>query len=258
MRVPMADPLQETADALARAMRDGTSTMPIPEALLADPSAAYALQERVRAALGEPMAGWKIGATNAKAQTALATDRPFFGPIPTRRVHPDGATIDLPEGCAGAEIELAFRLAQPLPRRDAPYSEGELIEAIENMHPAIELIGLRQEKAGPLTALRAIADFGAHVAFVAGPAIDGWNELDPGEITARCMVDGRVAGEGRASGVLGGPLVALAWLADHGPGLDAGAWISTGTITGLAAVAPGAEVVGDFGAQGQVRLSFRP
>ena len=79
---------------------------------------------------------------------------------------------------------------------------------------------------------------------------------DPKQVTARCLVDGEQTGQGDASLVLGNPFSALLWLANEGPGLAAGDWISTGTLTGLAPLTAAASVVGDFGELGQVRLSL--
>ena len=51
---------------------------------------------------------------------------------------------------------------------------------------------------------------------------------------------------------LGSPLAALKWLADYGPGLRAGQWVSTGSLTGLTALAGPCAVIGDFGPLGRV------
>jgi 2-keto-4-pentenoate hydratase len=73
-------------------------------------------------------------------------------------------------------------------------------------------------------------------------------------------VDGTVAGEGTGERVLGDPLNALVWIANHqsraGRGLRAGEIISTGTCTGLAPVKPGQRASADFGDLGAVEVEF--
>jgi len=249
---------ESTADAreLARCWRQNDVMPAIEAADLPDEAAAYAWQSAFVEALGEPLAGWKVGATNAKSQSLLSLGGPFYGPIPQGAVRPSGSRTSQPRGTLGAEIEIALRLAADLPRRDAPYRPDELRAAIASAHPAIEIIGLRQVWEGMPHGLWAIADLGAHVLFVAGQPDDRLIDHEAERIEARCVVNGQPAGAGNAAAVLGSPLSALAWLADHGPGLCAGQWISTGTITGLAALPAEASVVGDFGDLGSVRLDL--
>ena len=246
--------VETAARALADAM-NGTGLAPaVHDDLVGDEVSAYRLQARALELSGLPIVGWKIGATNPKAQAMLATDRPFYGPIPARGLMASATSLQAVPGISGAEVEVAFILSEDLPRRESAYGEEEILRAIAAAHPVIEIIGLRQRVEGPASAWRVAADFGGNVALVHGPPIDGWRDLAATAIEARCLVDGELQGQGTGDMVLGGPLRSLAWLADNGPGLQAGQWVSTGTITGLAPVAADNHIVGDFGALGRVEL----
>jgi len=66
--------------------------------------------------------------------------------------------------------------------------------------------------------------------------------------------------EGSGANVLGDPRTALTWLANdramRGSGLAAGDIITTGTCLTPIAIAPGDEVVADFGRLGRVTVGF--
>jgi 2-keto-4-pentenoate hydratase len=241
------------AQTLARARATG---MPMPAVEIPDESEAYALQAAAIAALGQPLIGWKIGATATVTQQALRLQRPFWGPMPEPDAHASGAVLPFVAGTRGVECELAFRLNGDLPRRVSAYGREEIEAAICAMHIAIEVVGARMQSAAPLHGFQAIADFGFNGAFVLGPEVAGWRELDLPAVAARCLINGEERARGTAKVVLGNPLDALAWLADHGPGLRSGELISTGTLTGLLPVATGDHIVGDFGRLGQVELRF--
>ena len=252
----MTADLNSTANALADALKNNTRTDQIDPALLANKEAIYQLQETALASLDEPISGWKIGATNAKAQAMLGASEPFYGPIPKRCVAEDGGGFQLPPGAGGVEIEIAFKLAKNLPNRNAPYSESEIRAAIASMHPAIEIIGTRQNLEKAATADLITADFGGNAAFVPGNAFENWDQIAAEDITAQCVINGEVKTEGQATIVLGSPILSLAWLADHGPGLRAGDWISTGTITGLVPISPGDHIKGSFSQERSVELQL--
>jgi len=66
---------------------------------------------------------------------------------------------------------------------------------------------------------------------------------------------------GRGADVLGGPLVALAWLANshglRGCGLEAGQIVTTGVCGEPSPIGPGDSVCADFGALGRVALELQ-
>ena len=62
----------------------------------------------------------------------------------------------------------------------------------------------------------------AHAAFVAGPDAVGWRDLDVKSLGARLFKNGAFVAEGIGANVLGDPLYALEWTANHLSGLGLG------------------------------------
>ena len=252
----MSETIEVWGGDLAAARREGTLIAPLPAAVTADDGAAYTVQRAATRALAQPLGGWKIGATAAAAQQSMGRTSPFYGPMPAVDCHADGALVRLGPGARGVEIELAFKLAKDLPKRPQAYTLAEVKAAVASIHPAIEVVAIRQKVEGAPRSQALIADFGGNGAFVHGPAIPGGPTLDLAAISASCSVDGEEQGAGSAAAVMGDPWNALLWFANEGPGMSAGMWISSGTMTGLAPIAAGQEVVGDLAGLGAVRCRF--
>jgi 2-keto-4-pentenoate hydratase len=246
----MSDVSAEVGERLAHARRANQLVAALPPEEVPDLATAYAVQRAAVAAWRLEPAGWKIGATSTDTQARLKLDGPFYGPLFAPECHPTGSAFAQPPGLRGVEVELAFRLGRDLPTRDGGYAVEEVAEASAGLYLALEIVATRQE--GALEGLRAIADFGLNHAFIHGPAVEGWRDLDLPAIHAALLIDGQPRAEGRAAVVMGSPLAALTWLANNGPGLRAGQWISTGTLTGLAPLPGPCEITGDFGPLGRV------
>lgn len=239
----------EAGERLAHARRANLLVPPLTVDELPDVPAAYSVQQAAIAAWGLEPVGWKIGASSTEVQARLGLGHAFYGPLFAPDCHPDGSPIARPVGLRGLEVELAFRLGRDLPA-GRTYTVDEVADAAAGLYLALEVVASRQE--GGLKGLAAIADFGLNHAFVHGPAVEGWRDLDLPSVRAAFLVDGEKRAEGDAAVVLGSPLLALAWLANEGPGLRAGQWISTGTLTGLQPTPEPCTVTGDFGPLGRV------
>ncbi len=258
---------RERAREAARLLRDcwqgGTVIESLPEGLRpADRAGGYAIQAAFAALGGGPAFGWKIAATSAAGQAHIGVDGPLAGRLLADRVYGDGATLSLAHNrMAVAEPEFAFRLGADLPPRAEPWTPKEAVAAAAALHAAIEVPDSRfapfERAGGP----QLIADNACARDFVLGPAMpDSWRETD----LAAHPVEARVAGgpvhEGAGRNVLGGPRIALAWIANElsrlGVGLRAGEIVTTGTCAQPLPIAPGARVEMDFGPLGRVTASF--
>jgi 2-keto-4-pentenoate hydratase len=86
------------------------------------------------------------------------------------------------------------------------------------------------------------SDFGNNYGLIVGGAVAGWRDLPDAELVCETLIDGVPVGSGNASGVLGGPAGALAWLAGHlagrGRPLLAAQWVTTGAVTGIHRIGP--------------------
>jgi 2-keto-4-pentenoate hydratase len=124
--------------------------------------------------------------------------------------------------------------------------------------PAIEIVDTRFEKGFDVGGLWVVADGSANLAFVHGPAIEGWRELSLPEQQVRVLVNGTQMTSGSGAAVLGDPINVLTWLVDHlhgrGIALKAGDWVSTGLLTEVISIRSGDGYVADFESLGQVKI----
>ena len=213
----------------------------------------YAIQSEVARLSGQRVLGWKIAATSAAGQKHIHVDGPLAGRLLEHKVLPDGAAVPL----AGnimlvGEAEFAFRMARALPPRPRPYEVDEVMDAVESLHPAIEVPDTRFTDCTAVGAAQLIADNACAAWLVLGPATTApWRESDLVNHRVTVSRNGSPHCEGRGANVLGDPRVALAWMANElremGAGLRAGDIVTTGTCVVPYAIMPGARIRADFG-----------
>lgn len=224
---------------------------------------AYALQEAVTKELGFEVIGWKVGATNPVAQSALGANEPFVGPIYRERTFENSAELETAaDALRIPEAEFALMLKADLPARSAAYGAGEVAAAVGSIHPAIEVVNKRLAGNFGDHVNRVIADGGANHAFIYGKGTEIFNPADLAGHAVTVTVNGMDKAAGSGSNVMGSPFNVLAWLANHmskrGLGLKAGQWVSTGLTTDVFQVRRGDTVVADFGSFGTVSVTFLP
>src|SRR3984893_9233592 len=101
---------------------------------------AYAIQGKIETYANEKLFGWKIAATSEAGQKHINVDGPMAGRILSETVIANGGTASM----AGnemrvAEPEFAFRMAKDLPARSTPYTLQQVLDAVDTLHPAIEI-----------------------------------------------------------------------------------------------------------------------
>ena len=130
----------------------------------------------------------------------------------------------------------------------------------ETLHPAIEVVDSRVADSADHGAPAVIADHCGNAAFVYGEGTTDWRGLNLASHKVTLTVNGEVAVAGSGSEVLGDPRNSLVWLVNflrvQGKGLKAGDWVTTGSAMGVYPAPPGCNAVADFGALGQVEVSF--
>ncbi len=231
----------------------------------------YQVQAAVIAVLGEPIGGWKSGATLAAVQQRFGLSEPFLGPILASTVlqSPAAAPSEMfdlrapgADGKRGVsvEVEFAFRLGRDVAPRAGGYSETEVLDAVEAMVPAIEIITPRYEAVPSGSPGEALADCGLNGGIILGTPVADWREIDYPAHKTSLVVDGKTEIEGTGALVLGHPFKSLVWLVNNvgrlGHALTKGQVLTTGSMTGIFAVPQGAETVGDFGRLGRVVARF--
>src|SRR5882757_1551637 len=124
--------------------------------------------------------GWKIAATSEGGQKHINVAGPMAGRLFAERVIQDGGTASM----AGNEMrvgepEFAFRMARDLAPRATPYTTQEVLDAVDTLHPAIEIPDSRFADFVSAGAPQIIADNACAHLFVLGPATTAnWRALD--------------------------------------------------------------------------------
>ena len=234
----------------------------------ADRSDGYAIQAAVAALSGQRVVGWKIAATSLVGQRHIGVDGPLAGRLLSGRVKTTTTSRNAaaPASLDGnvmrvAEAEFAFRLRASLPPRERVYGVQEVLDAVESMHPAIEIPDSRYDDFAQVGAPQLIADCACACWLIVGEgATADWRLQDLAAHAVETFLNGRSAERGVGANVLRDPRLALTWLANelrtYGPGLTAGDLITTGTCITPVSIAPGDSFRVDFGELGalEVRL----
>jgi 2-keto-4-pentenoate hydratase len=260
-----ADSVLAAAQAIAAARRSRVPLGPLPVHLQReDEAAGYDIQRQLHwllAIQAGDFAGYKIGCTSKVMQDYLQIPHPCAGGIFARGIHPSGVTLHAAEFVrVGVECEIAVRLGQSLLPLDAPFTTERVAEAIEDYHPAIEIVDDRYVQWETLGAPTLIADDFFAAGCVLGAAVKADAVPDLAGLKGRAIINGEVAGEGTGADVLGHPHHALAWLANHlaarGDGLEAGQLVLTGSLVKTVWLKEGDRVRMELDGLGTVEVRF--
>jgi 2-keto-4-pentenoate hydratase len=231
-------PASELASLLVAARRSGVPIAWTPELGPAEPAAAYAVSAAVAAALGETVAGWKVG----------GGERPQGAPMFASGFRQSGARWTLnPKMPLIPEVEVAVRLARDLPPRPGKaYSREEVLDHVGEALIGLELIARRFQPPAPPAA--GLADDLGNCGYIVGPAIADFHALDFAALKARFRI-GAEWREGRAH-PQGDPLKPLIGWAnaqcDRLGGLRAGQIVTLGSLSPMVAMHAPAEVEGEI------------
>lgn len=252
---------RELAKLLADLRRGGRQQSGLdPRLTPPDPATAYRVAALVEEELGWPVVGWKIAAFKEELQKELRTDAPIYGRVFAPLIKPSPVTFERARLASPIpEVEYQAKLGADLPVREKPYTVEEVSEAVDSLHPGIEMAECRFIHDAAFPPLPAIlADGAGSGTLVYGPAIEGWRTRDIASQVVTLTSNGKLRRTGTAAAHIDHPVVPLTWLANElsrtGIGMKAGQMISTGTLTGMLAPKPGETFVADFGPFGSVTL----
>lgn len=132
------------------------------------------------------------------------------------------------------EFEIAIELAEDLPAVGAPYTRESAARAVGALMPALELADDRNADYSKLAAnaLMLVADNAWNEGAVLGSPVRDWKGMDLAGLRGVATINGKMVGEGRGSDVMGHPLEALTWMANHLASRGLGLWRSDVVITG--------------------------
>lgn len=230
-----------------------------------DMDTAYAIQEAtetiLRDAQGWRAVGYKIAGTNPSARAHLRIDAPFHGRLYDRLVSTSPARLAFrPDFFRVYEPEIALEIGETLAPEEKPFDAARIEAATRAVRPAIEIIGTMLSPWTEAGAANLAADNAAFGHWIVGAAVSDWSGLDLLDGPVTLAIDGQVKATGRGRNVDGGAFAAAAALAnslaDRGRRLEAGAFVTTGSVTAPVPVAAGQSVVADFGPLGRVELAL--
>jgi 2-keto-4-pentenoate hydratase len=232
------DAIHRAAALLIEARRTGVLLVGLPSSCRPqDLGDAQAIQDATVTALGEDVAGWKVG---APLDGGIVR-----GALLRSRIIPNGGSIAAARvPLLGVEAEVAFRFDRALEPRELPYKYAEVASAV-TAFPAIEIVDsrFRDYRGAPL--LERIADCVSNGAFVEGPAQLMWTKFDLSKLDARLEIDGSVVVQRAGGHPAGDPLLPAIDLVNdlrHSTGVGVGKIMTTGTYTGLNFAKPGQRV----------------
>ena len=221
---------------------------------------AYAIQDRLRAALegrGERVVGWKAGFTNKATQSMFGATEPVSAFLLGSGVFASGAEVPMSRFASLAvEAEVAFVMGEDLagPGVTAPRA----LLAVEGAVPALELIDMRY--AGKAIATDVVADGVYANAIVLGSPLTSVAGIDLALEGLVYELNGAVAATNAAAEVMGNPVNSLVWIANQlgarGLHLRAGDVVMSGSISQLLRPQAGDAVRACFTRLGSVSARF--
>ncbi|MFC8077159.1 2-keto-4-pentenoate hydratase [Streptomyces sp. NPDC057307] len=259
---PLGRAVAEASRRLTAARESHRPCPPVRDLLPPDDiHAAYAVQARWvagREAAGARVTGRKIGLTSPKVQAQLGVDQPDFGFLLDEMACADGAHVDIGRLIRPKiEAEVAFVLATDLDTEDL--GPAEVAAATGHVVAALEIVDSRIAD-WDISLVDTVADNASSGLFVLGSEP---RPLDGLDLAACAMVLRRgddVVSTGTGAECLGGPALAVAWLARtaraHGRPLRAGDIVLSGALGPMVPVTPGDVFEAEITGLGTVRTSF--
>jgi 2-keto-4-pentenoate hydratase len=255
--------VEEVSEIIARGRIERTSAILPARLKTRHWESIMAVMERLNAKLAWPPAGWKVGAASVEIQLAEGMPGPAPGLLSRKVVYESPARLPahLFINYRCSECEFAFRMADDLPPRDSPYTEGEVAERIEALLPALEIGDtVFEDWYGASGYQGSSLDNGGAAAFVHGAPVRDWRRFDLPAAKIDLYLNGQYVKSGYGRAAMGNPLTSLTWMANwlrvRGQGLRAGEFVSTGTCTGHFFAAPGDRLDVDFGDIGNLVVIY--
>lgn len=247
-------PANRIAQRFAAARLNAMALDDYPGPIPPDLASAYECQEAAIALWPDAIAGWKIGRIPPAYEPRLGQAR-LAGPIFRREVQ-TAAKNKIVEfgvfvgGFAAVEAEYIYEIAKDAPAGQLRWSLNDAAAIAGRMFVGIETAGSPLATINNLGPTVVVSDFGNNAGLILGPEVPGWRDRSPAALTCETFIQGKSAGQGAAANVLGGPLGALQFVAEHCAGrgrpLKAGMLISTGAATGIHDIVSGQKVRVEF------------
>ena len=231
--------MKKAAEWLARAheAREKFAPMP-PELAPRDLSEAYLVQSEyvaLRSATLGQVTGYKIALTTPAMRAMVGLDDSIAGDMLDKTIRRGNSRVRAADYVRLiVEFEIAAELAEDLPAIGAPYDRAKVATAVGALMPALELADDRDADYASMkqNALMLVADNAWNEGAVLGEPLRDWRGIDLAALKGTAFINGSNVGEGHGRDVMGHPLDALAWVANHLASRGLGLWRGDVVITG--------------------------
>jgi 2-keto-4-pentenoate hydratase len=247
------DEAQRIAEVFVNARRKARAVSAYPGALPATLDEGYRVQDRALALVPGPIGGWKVGRILPPASEQMGSDRlagPIFASTIFRASEKPISMAVFAGGFGAAEAEYLLKVGRAPPEGKTEFTLEEAKALIDGVHLGIEIASSPLATINELGPAVTVSDFGNNNGLVVGEPIADWHTLAFADWKVRVRIDGVEVGEGRASAMPDGPLGAARFLFEllgrRGIAVEPGQWISSGAVTGVHPVEPGAIVEAQF------------
>lgn len=208
-----------TFDTAAKAVaeaRASVSVYELPQGLGGAPfDEAYAFQDAYVAAVGKPVAGYKLAVNGAPQQKHFGVDAPAAARIFAGEVHDSGVALPKADyDAVSIEPEIAAVLGEGVSALSGTVDRAGALAAIDRFHPAIELIDQRGYAVPALELAQAIALNVFNAGIVLGPESIAPGDLDLASMQVTLDIDGTRVGD-TVNTAPQHPLDAVVWLLNH-------------------------------------------
>jgi 2-keto-4-pentenoate hydratase len=216
----------------------------------------FAIQRKVSDVLGRRIGAWKCALPSAgKIIAAPIYSESIYRTTECR------ISADSLQSTVKAEPEIACFLKRDLPPRRHPYEDAEVLDALGDVHLALELLGSRYSNPSSLTFPELLADGLFNAGLVIGPRVEG---ATPDDVPTEFSISVTTAGEAPDShdgrhpdGDVLSPIVWLVnFLRERGLRLQAGQALITGSYAGVLKLPLGRQLQIGFGSLGTLPVHF--
>lgn len=223
----------------------------------------YDSQAELARLRNEPVLGWKIAATAQAGRQHINVEHPLAGRLYTSIVHQTDSTIELNANrMRMAEAEIVLVLGKTIAPRSTPYAADELVGFVSAIAPGLEIPDSRFTDFTKVGAACLLADNACAQHFVLGkPMPVSEDPMHLSEQATSLRINDIQVTQGTGHDALGGPMQALAWIAntlsDLNIALEAGQFVTTGVTGQPSPINPGDKITVDIGSYGQVSTQVK-
>ena len=219
--------------------------------------ALHALQ--AKSGLGR-RSGYKIGCTTQVMQDYLGIGHPCAGGILDRDIHYGRTFLNHADFVRpGVECEVVVRLDSDIPTGTGHTPDNVAIH-VGSVMIGIEIVDDRYTDFRAIGLPTLIADDFFNAGCVLGTPLESWRALDLPALEGGFKINNKAGTLGRGADIMGHPLAALAWFADHmtmtGKKLKAGELIMLGSIVKTNWFDEPGEAVAEINGLGAVSVVF--